>query len=47
MLFLKEYYQEIITTVIVASALWYLGKKFVFDKMVKTKHDANKCNNCK
>jgi hypothetical protein len=47
MLFLKQYYQEIITAVIVASALWFLVRKFVFDKLVKTKNDASKCDNCK
>jgi F0F1-type ATP synthase membrane subunit b/b' len=47
MLFLKQYYQEIITALIVASALLYLVKKFVFDKLLKTKNDANTCDNCK
>jgi hypothetical protein len=46
MLFLKQYYQEIITTLIVAAALWYLVKKLILNKIIKTKSAASKCDNC-
>jgi|JI10StandDraft_1071094.scaffolds.fasta_scaffold102562_3 hypothetical protein len=46
MLFLKQYYQEIITTLIVAAALWYLVKKLILNKLIKTKSTASKCDNC-
>jgi hypothetical protein len=47
MLFLKQYYQEIITSLIVLGAIWYLVKKFVLTKFIKTKSNSNKCDNCK
>lgn len=46
MLFLKQYYQEIITTLIVAAALWYLVKKLILNKITKTKSAESKCDNC-
>jgi hypothetical protein len=47
MLFFKQYYQEIITAIIVTAALWYILKKFILEKLLKTKSNSNKCDNCK
>jgi hypothetical protein len=47
MLFLKQYYQEIITSLIVAAAFWYLIKKFILNNLVKPKNTQDKCDQCK